>query len=249
MPCKHFQSALTDAAASGAPTPELRQHLKSCSDCHAAFLAEQNLFASIDSTLHAQANADIPPALVSRLHARLAQEKPIVERSNWIPSWTFAAVSAAVIFLDFAFPVMKSKYHPPFSNSPVARLASDPPSCKIISDAHARTSANRIVSANASPFSKRAPRSGSIAGPSAACAALPPSELPEVIVPPAEREAFAQFVAAAQRSNSPDAATVSPAVKNEISIELLQIASVHVEALAPQMELTDFYGNTHAERH
>ena len=74
MPCKHFQSALTDAAASGAPMPELRQHLKTCSDCHSAFLAEQNLFASIDSTLHAQANADIPPALVSRLHARIFVE-------------------------------------------------------------------------------------------------------------------------------------------------------------------------------
>src|ERR1700737_4246811 len=128
MPCKHFQSALTDAAASGAPTPELRQHLKSCSDCHAAFLAEQNLFASIDSTLHAQANADIPPALVSRLQARVAQQKPIVERSNWIPSWTFAAVSAAVISLVILFfPMTRSKLNHPSSNLPVTQVASDGP--------------------------------------------------------------------------------------------------------------------------
>ncbi|HXM97250.1 MAG TPA: hypothetical protein VN982_02130, partial [Candidatus Dormibacteraeota bacterium] len=128
MPCKHFQSALTDAAASGAPMPELRQHLKTCSDCHSAFLAEQNLFASIDSTLHAQANADIPPALVLRLQARLAQEKP--ETPNWIPSWAFAAVSAAVIFLAIVFPIIRSKVHQPPSNSPVARVASDDPAGK-----------------------------------------------------------------------------------------------------------------------
>src|SRR5947209_18647905 len=102
MPCKHFQPALTDAAASAAPTPELRQHLTTCPSCQATFLAEQALFASIDSTLHAQVNADIPPAFVSRAQAhlendRLEQEKGVAQTPNWIPSWTFAAVSPAIL--------------------------------------------------------------------------------------------------------------------------------------------------------
>src|SRR5437660_10550678 len=132
MPCKHFQSAMTDAAASGATTPELRQHLTTCSGCQDAFLAEQALFASIDSTLHAQVNADIPPAFVSRALAhlendRLAQAHPAQKRSiaqtpGWIPSWTFAAVSAAIILFALAFPVIKSRQ--PHPHSPVAQLPS-----------------------------------------------------------------------------------------------------------------------------
>src|SRR5437660_3089835 len=126
MPCKHFQSAMTDAAASGATTPELRQHLTTCSGCQDAFLAEQALFASIDSTLHAQVNADIPPAFVSRAQAhlendRLAPEKGVAQTPTWTPSWAFAAVSAAIIFLAIAFPVIKSRQ--PHPDSPVAQLA------------------------------------------------------------------------------------------------------------------------------
>ncbi|HXM96918.1 MAG TPA: hypothetical protein VN982_00430, partial [Candidatus Dormibacteraeota bacterium] len=108
--------------------------------------------------------------------------------------------------------------------------------------------ANPIPSANASAITKPATRSRSVARSSATFASLHPSEFPEVIVPPAEREAFAQFVAAARRNDSPNAVAALPVVKTEISIELLQIASVHVEPLAPQTELTDFYGNTQSER-
>jgi hypothetical protein len=239
MPCKHFQSALTDAAASGAPTPELRQHLTACSGCQAAFLAEQNLFASIDATLHAQVNADIPSAFVSRVQAHLAQahlaqKRSVPQTPTWIPSWAFAAVSAAIIFFAIVFPIIKSRQ--PHPASPVAQLPSAVTTNKTIQNPAATPrethGASVLIHGNRSAH----PQSGSRRSA--------PSDLPEVIVPPTERQAFAQFVAAVQRNNIPAAADISSAVEKENPTPLIETALVHVDALAPQMEFTDFYGNT-----
>jgi hypothetical protein len=237
MPCKHFQSALTDAAASGAPTPELRQHLTTCSGCQSAFLVEQNLFASIDSTLHAQVNADIPPAFVSRAQARLAQEKHVAQTPNWIPSWAFAAVSAAVIFLAIVFPMIKSRQ--PRSDSPVAQV----PSAVTTNKQNPAATPKEILSASSFTHGNRGVHSQN----NSSRASTHPSGLPEVIVPPVERQAFAQFVAAVQRNNLPGAAAVSPAIEKEKATPLIETALVHVEALVPQMEFTDFYGNKYSE--
>ena len=243
MPCKHFQSALTDAAA-GAPTPELRQHLAACSGCQAAFLAEQSLFASIDATLHAQVNADIPSAFVSRVQAhlapahlaktRLAQEEGVAQTPNWIPSWAFAAVSAAIILVAVVFPLIKSRQ--PQLDSPVAQLPSAVTTNKPIQNPAATPretpGASVVTHGNRTAHLQLSSR-----------ASTHPSDLPEVIVPPTDLQAFAQFVAAVQRNNIPAAADISSAIEKENPTPLIETALVHVDALVPQMEFTDFYGN------
>jgi hypothetical protein len=241
MPCEHYQTALTEAAATGVLPPEVRGHLANCADCHAAFTAEQNLFASIDMGIHAAANAELPPAFLSRLQARLAQahlaqKRSVPQTPNWIPSWAFAAVSLAVIFFAIVFPMIKSRQ--PRSDSPVAQVPSADATNKAIQNPAAIP--NEIL--GASTFTHGNHRIHSQNSASRASAHL--SDLPEVIVPPAERQAFAQFVAAVQRNNMSRAAAVASAVEKENPTPLIETALVHVQALTPQMEFTDFYGNT-----
>lgn len=97
MPCKHFEDALIETAASGAePQGDLRAHLSACTECRAAFEQERSLFASIDAGLHVTANPEVPAFLLPRVRARLDAQS--VARRSWIPAWAvFAAASVLVL--------------------------------------------------------------------------------------------------------------------------------------------------------
>lgn len=96
MPCEPYQDALIEVAASGAePQGELRAHLAACSTCRAALAQEQSLFSSIDTGLHATANAEVPASLLPRVRARLQDETP--SRMGWIPAWVGVAASVALL--------------------------------------------------------------------------------------------------------------------------------------------------------
>jgi hypothetical protein len=96
MPCETFQNALVEAAASGLqPQGELRAHLDACPACRTAFVQEQSLFSSIDSSLRAAVNAEIPASLLPRVRASIAEE-PAVTR-GWIPGWLAMAGAAAML--------------------------------------------------------------------------------------------------------------------------------------------------------
>lgn len=70
MSCEHFQPALIEAGAGATSVGEdLREHLESCSACRAVFWKEQFLFSSVDSGLHATANAEVPASLLPRVRA------------------------------------------------------------------------------------------------------------------------------------------------------------------------------------
>ncbi len=96
MPCENYREALIDAATAGsAPSRELRSHLDACASCRAAFTEEQQLFAAIDTGLHATANADVPASLLPRVRANL-NERPASRRS-WIPAFACVGIAAAVV--------------------------------------------------------------------------------------------------------------------------------------------------------
>ncbi len=96
MPCENYKNALTEAAASSAdPQGELRAHLAACPACRASFAEEQSLFCSIDTSLRAAANTEVPASFLPRVRARIA-EQPAVARS-WAPSWLALAGAAAMI--------------------------------------------------------------------------------------------------------------------------------------------------------
>jgi hypothetical protein len=117
MPCEPYKNALVEAAATGAePQGELRAHLAACAACRGAFAEEQSLFSSIDASLHATANVEMPPSLLPRVRARLDQAA--APQSRWIPAWAAVAASVALFigFLSFRGVRFKTNERPIDSN-------------------------------------------------------------------------------------------------------------------------------------
>jgi hypothetical protein len=239
MPCKHYQTALTEAAATGVLPPEVRGHLANCADCHAAFTAEQNLFASIDMGIHAAANAELPPAFLSRVQARIKEEKQPHGKYSWIPTWAFAAVSAAVL-LAFVFPLLKSKPRRPAPTPAIVvqKTLTSPAAQQTI-----QNSIPEVATRHAAPSRSALTVTKHAIAPQENSRRFT-AEL-EVLVPPDEQLAFARFVAMIERNKGLDAAAF-PKAQNEdhIQVSEIEIAAVHVEPLDPRTELTDFFGRT-----
>ena len=107
MPCEHYKDALVESAATGAePQGELRAHLAACDACRAAFAQEQSLFSSIDTGLHATANAEVPASLLPRVRAGLDQAVAPPRR------WFFVGSTLAASFvLAMAFLLIRSSRH------------------------------------------------------------------------------------------------------------------------------------------
>lgn len=96
MSCEPFQSELSDGAA--VRSPALEQHLAVCAVCRTRLTAEQDLFAAIDSGLHAVANAQVPPGLAASVRLRLAHQKG---QRRWFLA-ALLPVSAAIALGMFA---------------------------------------------------------------------------------------------------------------------------------------------------
>jgi anti-sigma factor RsiW len=58
----------------------LRAHLAGCVACRTAFAQEQSLFSSMDESLRAAANAEVPASLLARVRGHLA-DGPLPRRS------------------------------------------------------------------------------------------------------------------------------------------------------------------------
>ena len=103
MTCQRHIAALIDLAASGAkPGSELHAHLQACPSCRAALLRERDLFTSIDSSLRASANAEIPAAFVQRVRVAVNQQSAVPRTSLFRPRLVFAVAAAAIILFFVA---------------------------------------------------------------------------------------------------------------------------------------------------
>jgi anti-sigma factor RsiW len=106
MPCEPYKNALVEAAVSGAELRgELRAHLAACAACRTVFAEEQSLVSSIDTSLRAAVNVEIPASLLPRVRTRIAEE-PILAR-GWTPSWLAMACAAAIIVAFIAVPTIR----------------------------------------------------------------------------------------------------------------------------------------------
>jgi hypothetical protein len=96
MFCESYRQPLSEAACFGEELPrDLAAHLVACDECASAFAAEQALFSSVDRSLHAAANADVPVSVVSGVREALSQK----ETPAWHLQWRaiFAFGSACLI--------------------------------------------------------------------------------------------------------------------------------------------------------
>lgn len=157
MPCEHYQDALIGTAAScSEPQGELRAHLAGCAACRTAFAQEQSLFSSMDESLRAAANAEVPASLLPRVRARLADERVPI-RSWRAPSLVFVAAAAMVVALLIARTAWRTHIEQFSSNSasnsttsstilqqPQVQNSSAAPLVNEISVAHSQVAATRI---------------------------------------------------------------------------------------------------------
>jgi hypothetical protein len=220
MLCEHHKDALIETAATGsAPSGELRAHLAECDSCRAAFDEEQSLFGAIDSSLHAAANAEVPPSLLPRVRASL--DEVAVANPRWSSSWfalTGAAMAAVVLF--FAISTRQNN----LSTSPINSGANHP-------------SVSAIVPSTGSPLSAgSSEKAGSVLQRKvfAAKNSVLPRELvsqestPEILVPRDQELLVAGYV---QQWNSHKHSPLVARDVDESSVAPLEVAPIQITEL------------------
>jgi hypothetical protein len=229
MPCKHYQDAIIEAAASStAPQGELRAHLAACAVCRSAFAQKQSLFSSMDEGLRATANPEVSASLLPRVCARLADE-PTPIRSWRFPSFVLAGAAAMVV----ALLVAGIAWHTNIEQSPSNTASNSTASSTATQQPQAQNS-------TAAP-----PVTGkSVEHPQEAATQLPahpPSpatrdSMPEVLVPPDQEVLLVGYAEQwRQRKRLPlvaanfDATSLSP-----LQIAPIQISQLDVKLMAEE---------------
>lgn len=235
MRCEENIQALIDAAALGqAPESSVAEHMRDCPQCRASFQREQQLFAAIDSALHTRLSKSPRPGFLARASARLSKEP--INNSAVNPGWAAVAV-LAVAFLALAHPWITSQLTAITENpgTSVARAQQNISSSASASDANAWNTNQRSTIARARKGSNQR---FEIKGAT-------PRE-PDVLVPPDEQKAFAQFVArvagqdamaAAVVSRAPDKTMPGNAVLPPVpSVDLAQLERVERDDLLDEID-------------
>ena len=195
--------------------------LDACASCRAAFTEDLQLFSAIDSGLRVSANSDAPPTFLPRVRASL--ENLSASQRRWTPFLIFATASAAIVFTVF----IATRPRHATSDTQARQIFSAP--TRENPEMSARSEESGTPAIAASPHSYRAaPRRNSAPGNTDSSTQL------EVLVPPEEREAFAQFIGSQQRGSEVVVAVVAPARDDKdtlLSVKPLQIAELEVAPL------------------
>jgi hypothetical protein len=220
MPCEHYQDALAAAAATGSnPQGELRSHLDACPSCRAAFDQEVSLFAAIDSGLNFVANQNVPPSLLPRVRASIA-ESPAPAR-RWLPRYAFAAITATVVLAIFF--MLRPRLPGPVNQASQRPLITKPlPSSQ--GPESPRTRPTFLASAN---LNQPRPRTSTPTSPIH-------SQLPEVLVPAEQETLLAYYSARWEGRTHPllRVASSSEAVFISLDVAPIQIDQLDVKPLA-----------------
>jgi hypothetical protein len=216
MFCDAYNKPLTEAVAAGRElTPALQKHLSECESCRSAFAEEQSLFATIDVSLRAAANAEVPATLIPRVHVALNNESAQSHSHAWIfASAAATAILVAAIVISFAHRDLPS----PREN--VANQTSTLPSIRL----------PQSQQPNAIPDStpRQTGKAKVVRSVSVQIETLP---VQEVLVPDEERAAFARFLESGQSEQTLATASATIPLVPEAPKVLLPLQPVEVASL------------------
>jgi len=221
MLCDKYKEALIEAAASSAALPiPVRAHVDICAECQASMVANEMLFAAIDSSLHERANSKYLQSFASRVETAL-NKQPKRQRAI-APAWALA--SAAAILACIILGTQEFREHS--RHSQVAGVAGPK-----LAQPNSRLSKPEIAHEGISigkALPKHRPRNMQLD--------FHVVREPEVLVPPDEREAFAKFVAGSRRTQGLAQGLLHPAPAKEdpFPLELIQIAQLEIKPLESQ---------------
>jgi hypothetical protein len=171
--------------------------------------------------MRAAVNADVPPSLLPRVRARLADEAAPCRM--WTQPLIFAAASVALALAIF---LVVRPHHTRLDNQ-AKQTPQIPVSETPATNARGQKPgpATQIVSSNLN--NSRTPDHSTFFS-------LFASSKPDVLVPPDEREAFFSFVFTVQQRRVVAAALLAPSPKKQdalVTLEPLQIADLQVKPL------------------
>jgi hypothetical protein len=212
--CDQYENALLTAAASGGePEAKLARHLEHCSTCRTALRLKRELLSRIDGVLRAQVNEEPRPGFLMQLRLKLSKEPTAQLGSNRV--WHVAGAALALV-LAVLYPLVSAR-QPGVQGNLVTPVIAALPSAGVTQSAHA---AENLGVRSSRRYKRPAVQS---AGP----------KEPEVLVPPDEQRAFAQYVALVAMRDVKAEALVSPAADNPVArnTELPGVASVDMAAL------------------
>jgi hypothetical protein len=223
MTCENYKAAIIDVlAASAAPGATLQEHLDQCPACRAAFDRELALFAAIDTSLRAKANAGIPASFLPSIRARLAQRAP--QRMGTRPL-VFAVAGVAIAFTVF----LTVEPHHSQSKDQASLTPQIPAAISPSTDDGSWNSGpgSRFVPANVKQG--RSPHHSTLLSAAA-------SEEPEVLVPRDQEILLRRYAQQLRRrnaaillANDADHTELAP-----LQVDLIEIAELDVKPLASE---------------
>lgn len=225
MNCERYKNALLDAAArSEKPDAKLARHLERCTRCRATLQAERELFSRIDITLRSQVNESPQAGFLAKVRVQLSRETSADAGSN--PMWSVTGAALAVVLIAMIYPLVNAR-------QPRIQGNLQAPSMGASQSAGLRQSARAAIAesdvGSRQHFSRHSESKNAI------------QQEPEVLVPPDEQQAFAQFVARVAGRDAIAEAAVSRAVDKTVArkTDLPQVPSVDMADLVlerPQLD-------------
>lgn len=217
MNCGQYRKKVLETLAAGeARLPrQLEAHQRECRACATYSESQTSLFLRIEEEMRATANEAVPPSLLPRVRMRLKEEPQ--PHSAWLPGWAMGSIAFALLAASLIFALYRPEHEPSFSEK--TPLASDRPE----NVAPVERPPNGAVA----PSLKRGSKNGRAS-----------EAIPEVIVLPEERAAFARFVSEVPKGEVALTFTGAAPPKEEANAEIvaLEIAGLEVESLDPAWE-------------
>lgn len=225
MTCEKCEEVLIEAAAScAAVNREVAGHVEGCAWCRATLERERELFAAIDDGLRARVNEMPRPGFLAAVHARIAEQEET--KRPWRPIWTWAgaAVAAALVLIVIAHPWTGLRRQRVEAN--LHRSVGPEQEQPNVAQNRPKTGESPDI---------RVRGRGHFAKPPVIQRAS--DREPEVLVPPDEAIAFAQFVARVEGRDERAEAIVTPmrdqigGPKELLELPLVDIADLQSEPL------------------
>ena len=222
MTCDKHKENLIDAAAGGALVDrELALHLEHCDRCRATLQRERELFSAIDNGLRVPLVTQPGPGFLPKLHAQM--ERNASTRSRRTSMWALAGAAAVVVVIALMHPWTGPRKPTAGGHERAAVApAQERPSVAEVAEVKKSVSARRqrtVPVRRRSVIDQVADRE------------------PEVLVPPDEAKAFAQFVARVAGRDVRAEAVVRPMrdqagePKELLELPLVDIADLQHESL------------------
>ncbi len=199
MTCDKYENALLLSAASADKLDNQLARHSSIFVLSSLLALERELFSRIDSTLRAQVNEDPPSAFLAQLRLQLSKE--LTARSGSSRVFHVAGAALALILIAALYLLVNARQPSVQGNlaTPAIRVAQ---SARIKQSARARED---FAARSRHHFKHPAVQSAA------------PRE-PEVLVPPDEQKAFAQFVACVARRDAMAQAVVTPVANKTLKL-------------------------------